>query len=52
MNVLGEPIDNAGDVNPEAEWEIHRPAPAYDELAPAAELRETLSNTLNSFISW
>jgi F-type H+-transporting ATPase subunit beta len=41
MNVLGEPIDNAGDVNPEAEWEIHRPAPAYDELAPAAELLET-----------
>ena len=41
MNVLGEPIDNAGDINPEAEWEIHRPAPAYDELAPAAELLET-----------
>ncbi|WP_369176914.1 F0F1 ATP synthase subunit beta [Candidatus Thiodubiliella endoseptemdiera] len=41
MNVLGEPIDNAGDINPETEWEIHRSSPAYDELAPAAELLET-----------
>lgn len=41
MNVLGAPIDNAGDINSETEWEIHRPAPAYDELAPTAELLET-----------
>jgi len=41
MNVLGEPIDNAGEIGPEAEWEIHRSAPAYDELAPATELLET-----------
>ena len=41
MNVLGEPIDNAGDIGQEADWEIHRPAPAYDELSPAAELLET-----------
>ena len=27
MDVLGKPIDNAGDINPEAEWEIHRSAP-------------------------
>ena len=41
MDVLGKPIDNAGDINPVAEWEIHRSAPAYDELSPAAELLET-----------
>ena len=41
MNVLGQPIDNAGDIGAEASWAIHRSAPAYDELAPAAELLET-----------
>jgi F-type H+-transporting ATPase subunit beta len=41
MNVLGEPIDNAGDVGAETKWAIHRSAPAYHELAPAAELLET-----------
>jgi len=41
MNVLGEPIDNAGEIGAEVTCAIHRPAPAYDELAPAAELLET-----------
>ncbi|BBB24401.1 F-type H+-transporting ATPase subunit beta [Isorropodon fossajaponicum endosymbiont JTNG4] len=41
MNVLGEPIDNAGDIGQEVDWAIHRSAPAYHELAPAAELLET-----------
>lgn len=41
MNVLGEPIDNAGEVGAEVKWAIHRPAPAYHELAPATELLET-----------
>ncbi len=41
MNVLGEPIDNAGDISQEVDWAIHRNAPAYHELAPAAELLET-----------
>ena len=41
MNVLGEPIDNAGEIGSEVEWEIHRSAPAYEELAPATELLET-----------
>ncbi|QKQ24548.1 F0F1 ATP synthase subunit beta [Candidatus Ruthia endofausta] len=41
MNVLGEPIDNAGDIAQEVNWAIHRSAPAYHELAPAAELLET-----------
>ena len=41
MDVLGNPIDNAGDINEEARWEIHRNAPPYEDLAPANELLET-----------
>ncbi len=41
MDVLGNPIDNAGDIGHKEEWEIHRAAPPYNELAPAAELLET-----------
>ncbi len=41
MNVLGEPIDNAGEIGHEVDWTIHRSAPAYDELAPTTELLET-----------
>src|SRR5262245_7697949 len=31
MNVLGEPIDDAGDINAEQAWPIHREAPTYEE---------------------
>ncbi|WP_190600384.1 F0F1 ATP synthase subunit beta [Candidatus Vesicomyidisocius sp. SY067_SCS001] len=41
MNVLGEPIDNAGEIGQEVDWAIHRSAPDYDELAPTTELLET-----------
>ncbi len=41
MNVLGEPIDNAGEIGQDVEWEIHRSAPKYEDLAPATELLET-----------
>jgi F-type H+-transporting ATPase subunit beta len=41
MNVLGEPIDNAGEIGQEVKWEIHRSAPKYEDLAPATELLET-----------
>jgi len=41
MDVLGNPIDDAGDIGEEDRWGIHRKAPAYDELSPAAELLET-----------
>ena len=41
VNVLGDPIDNIGPIGEEKRWEIHRSAPAYDELAPATELLET-----------
>jgi F-type H+-transporting ATPase subunit beta len=41
MDVLGEPVDEAGPIGEEARWSIHRKAPAYEELAPATELLET-----------
>lgn len=41
MNVLGEPIDEAGPINAEMKAPIHRKAPSFDELAPSQELLET-----------
>src|SRR5687768_16928188 len=35
MDVLGNPIDEAGPVNAELSASIHRKAPAYDELSPS-----------------
>ena len=29
LNVIGEPVDEAGPVDAEIEWEIHRPAPDF-----------------------
>ncbi|MGY0398354.1 MAG: F0F1 ATP synthase subunit beta [Ostreibacterium sp.] len=41
MNVLGEPVDQCGDIQSEKKWSIHRKAPAYDELSNSTELLET-----------
>ena len=41
MNVLGEPIDEAGEIETEERLPIHRAAPEFLELAPTAELLET-----------
>jgi F-type H+-transporting ATPase subunit beta len=41
MDVLGNPIDEAGPVAAEASWEIHRAAPAYADQAGGNELLET-----------
>ncbi len=41
MNVLGEPVDEAGPVESEHHWPIHRKAPAYADQAAAVELLET-----------
>lgn len=41
MNVLGEPIDEAGEVSKEQTLPIHRKAPDYLELSPSTELLET-----------
>lgn len=41
MDVLGNPIDEAGPIGEEEQWEIHRPAPSYAEQAGSNELLET-----------
>jgi F-type H+-transporting ATPase subunit beta len=41
MNVLGDPIDNAGDVEYEERWPIHRSAPNVENLMPTTEMFET-----------
>jgi F-type H+-transporting ATPase subunit beta len=41
MDVLGRPIDEAGDIGAEQKMSIHRRAPEFDELAPSQELLET-----------
>jgi F-type H+-transporting ATPase subunit beta len=41
MDVLGNPIDEAGPIGEKERWEIHRPAPSYDEQAAASDLLET-----------
>jgi F-type H+-transporting ATPase subunit beta len=41
MNVLGDPIDEAGPIGEKDRWSIHREAPAYAEQAMSNELLET-----------
>src|SRR6478735_6585018 len=41
MDVLGNPIDERGEVSQELTAAIHRKAPVYDELSPSQELLET-----------
>ena len=41
MDVLGEPVDEAGAVKAEKRMPIHRPAPTYEEQAASLELLET-----------
>ena len=41
MDVLGEPVDEAGPVEAEARWPIHRKPPAYADQAATVEILET-----------
>jgi len=41
MDVLGRPIDNAGDIGAEVHLPIHRKPPSYEEQATSTELLET-----------
>ncbi|MGQ0502444.1 MAG: F0F1 ATP synthase subunit beta [Panacagrimonas sp.] len=41
MDVLGSPIDEAGEVKAEQHWAIHRAAPSYEDQAGSTELLET-----------
>ncbi len=41
FNVLGETIDEAGDLAEHESWGIHRPAPKVEDLTPTTEMFET-----------
>ncbi len=41
FNVLGRPVDNAGPVETEERYPIHRPAPTFEEQVTQAEILET-----------
>ena len=41
MNVLGDPIDEKGEIGEEERWEIHRAAPTFEELSANQEILET-----------
>ncbi|RYZ83056.1 MAG: F0F1 ATP synthase subunit beta, partial [Proteobacteria bacterium] len=41
INVIGEPIDEAGPVDAKDNWPIHRAAPKFEDLAVAAEMLMT-----------
>ena len=41
LNVVGEPVDEAGPVNAKVRWPIHRPAPEFEDLTTSSEMFET-----------
>src|SRR5215471_9662373 len=41
LNVIGDPVDNLGDVKTKDRWPIHREPPAYDEQSTTVEMFET-----------
>ncbi len=41
FNLLGQPIDEAGPVEAQEKWPIHREAPAYEEQESSTEILET-----------
>ncbi len=41
FNVLGEPVDNAGPVETDTRYPIHRPAPTFEEQSTSVQVFET-----------
>ena len=41
FNVLGDPVDNLPAPKTQERWEIHRPAPSFEELSTSTEILET-----------
>lgn len=41
MNVIGEPVDEAGPIGSDVEWQIHRPAPDFVSQSTKVESFET-----------
>src|SRR5437867_9477454 len=41
MNVIGNPVDNLGDIQATERWSIHRSAPSFEEQSTKTEMFET-----------
>ncbi|MBM01362.1 MAG: F0F1 ATP synthase subunit beta [Chloroflexi bacterium] len=41
FNVLGDALDDLGEVNAEEKWPIHRPAPTFEQQSGSTEVLET-----------
>ncbi len=41
FNVMGEPLDNLGEVKAEEHWPIHRPPPSFQEQETTTQILET-----------
>ena len=41
FNVLGDALDDLGDVNAKERWPIHRPAPTFEQQSGSTEVLET-----------
>ncbi len=41
LNVVGDPVDEAGPVNAKERWPIHRPAPEFKDQSTSLEMFET-----------
>lgn len=41
FNVLGQPVDNKGEIKADDYWPIHRSAPSFEEQVPVTEVFET-----------
>jgi F-type H+-transporting ATPase subunit beta len=41
INVVGDPIDNLGEISAVKRYPIHRPAPRYEDLSTSSEILET-----------
>ncbi len=41
MDVVGRPVDEGGEIKTNAEWEIHRPAPKFEDQATSKQIFET-----------
>ncbi|WP_027716066.1 F0F1 ATP synthase subunit beta [Desulfuromonas sp. TF] len=41
LNVIGQPVDEAGPVDSDLEWEIHRPTPEFTDQSTKVEAFET-----------
>lgn len=50
MNVLGEPIDEAGPIGEEERMSIHRAAPSYEEQSSSIELLETGIKVIDLYV--